>query len=121
MLICNHNAYFIHSQIAKPLDEEMKKHNPTRVTVSGHSLGGAVGNLLAYHIATAYPNIMVDMVSYGAPNVGDVDFVASFNQKVNNRHLTFTVSLKLNQVLLRSFLPSLTLYLSVPHQITGCR
>ena len=48
-----------HSTITNP----PKKHN------TGHSLGGSVGELIAYYTALLRPHTKVDMVSFGSPNV----------------------------------------------------
>lgn len=73
------------------MDTEIQQHRPKRLTLTGHSLGGAVGALLAYFFTTRYPDMIVELISFGAPNVGDKSFTKEFNKKVNNRHLTFTV------------------------------
>lgn len=73
------------------MDAEVQKYRPKRLTITGHSLGGAVGALLAYYFAARYPDMTVELISFGAPNVGDEGFAKEFNKKVNNRHLTFTV------------------------------
>ncbi len=88
-----HAGFFaVFKALAKALvDDEVVGRKPTRVTFTGHSLGGSVGALLAYYATQKLPaTTTVELVSFGAPNVGDAAFVAAFNEKVNNRHLTFT-------------------------------
>jgi hypothetical protein len=58
-----------------------------RVIVSGHSLGGSVGALVALFIAEQFPELQVDLVTFGAPNVGDAAFGRRFDRAVNNRHV----------------------------------
>lgn len=70
----------------------MGKQKPTRLTITGHSLGGAVGALLAYYVTLRYPGVNVELITFGAPNVGNAAFARAFDEgRVNNRHLTFTV------------------------------
>ena len=45
---------------------------------------------LAYYAALTHPHLKVDLVTFGAPNVGDEGFARGFNERVNNRHVTFT-------------------------------
>jgi hypothetical protein len=87
--------YNTHTQLAGPLvEEEISKQRPNRLTFAGHSLGGAVGALLAYHAASKFPSMGVELISFGAPNVGDAAFSQAFDGKVKNRHLTFTVCVR---------------------------
>lgn len=47
-----------------------------RVVLTGHSLGGAVAQVLAHQVA-AIPGVSVDgVVTFGAPRVGNADFAA---------------------------------------------
>ncbi|KAK9137742.1 hypothetical protein Sjap_008336 [Stephania japonica] len=45
------------------------------VTITGHSLGGALALLNAYELAaSAIPNVAINVVSFGAPRVGNIAF-----------------------------------------------
>ncbi|KAL6991576.1 hypothetical protein U1Q18_009688 [Sarracenia purpurea var. burkii] len=44
------------------------------LTVTGHSLGGALALLTAYEAAAAVPGLPVAVVSFGAPRVGNIAF-----------------------------------------------
>lgn len=46
----------------------------TRVCVTGHSLGGALAQIAAYDIAHTFPNLSMDVVAFGCPRVGNVEF-----------------------------------------------
>lgn len=85
-----HAGFFaVFKDLAGPLiDEEIKTRAPKKVTFTGHSLGGSVAALLAF-----YASMMVattELISFGAPNVGDATFSNTFNTRVNNRHLAFS-------------------------------
>lgn len=56
----------------------------TRVIVTGHSLGGALATLAAVFIACKLPRLRPRMtvVTFGAPQVGDGNFVAFYNKIV---------------------------------------
>ncbi|GLU22614.1 hypothetical protein SLE2022_386760 [Rubroshorea leprosula] len=44
------------------------------LTISGHSLGGALALLNAYEAATSFPDVSVSVISFGAPRVGNMAF-----------------------------------------------
>ncbi|KAF3450366.1 hypothetical protein FNV43_RR06446 [Rhamnella rubrinervis] len=44
------------------------------LTITGHSLGGAVAVLNAYHAAKTLPGLPISVVSFGAPRVGNIAF-----------------------------------------------
>lgn len=67
--------------------KEGGKDGLSRVLITGHSLGGAVAALLALYAAETYPDLRVDVVTFGAPNVGNAAFGRRFNSAVNNRHV----------------------------------
>ena len=68
----------------------------TQIFVTGHSLGGAVGSLLAY-AAQSYLNSrfragrapVVNAVLFAPPNAGPPAFVDEFNKRVNARRVVF--------------------------------
>lgn len=80
--------------------------------MTGHSLGGGVGTLVAY-AAQSYLNQQmgaaapaVGSVLFAPPNAGSPEFVDSFNQLVNARRLAFEYDIvpqvRYNCVCLRS-------------------
>jgi len=88
-----HAGFFaVFEDLAGPLiDQEIKTRAPKKVTFTGHSLGGSVAALLAFYASMSLPETTTtELISFGAPNVGDAAFVKAFNAKVNNRHLTFS-------------------------------
>ena len=54
----------------------------SRITVSGHSLGGAIANLTGAWIAATWPEFALDLYTFAAPMTGDATFAATFNQLV---------------------------------------
>ncbi|KAJ9135815.1 hypothetical protein P3X46_032950 [Hevea brasiliensis] len=68
--------------------EEFKKHvsfyreNGERVslTLTAHSLGGALALLNAYEVAISIPHFFISVVSFGAPRVGNMAFKEKLNE-----------------------------------------
>ncbi|KAK0578000.1 hypothetical protein LWI29_003539 [Acer saccharum] len=50
------------------------------LTITGHSLGGALAVLNAYEAATTIPGIFINVISFGAPRVGNIAFKEKLNQ-----------------------------------------
>ncbi|MBA0807702.1 hypothetical protein Gohar_023491 [Gossypium harknessii] len=44
------------------------------LTICGHSLGGALALLNAYDAATCVPHLFINVISFGAPRVGNIHF-----------------------------------------------
>lgn len=60
----------------------------TRIWVTGHSLGAAVGTLGAFQLKKDYPNNAVILYTYASPKVGDESFAVAFEEilkDTNNR------------------------------------
>lgn len=49
------------------------------LTLTGHSLGGALALLNAYEAATSIPGLFVSVISFGAPRVGNIAFKEKLN------------------------------------------
>jgi triacylglycerol lipase len=56
----------------------------TTITVTGHSLGGALANLTGAWIAASYAEFPLELYTFAAPMTGDKTFVATFNSLVSN-------------------------------------
>lgn len=54
-----------------------------QVTFVGHSLGGALASLAALDVASGFPDKTVRVVTFGAPQVGDHNFVKLFDARVD--------------------------------------
>ncbi|XP_058100447.1 phospholipase A1-Igamma1, chloroplastic-like [Magnolia sinica] len=50
------------------------------VTITGHSLGGALALLNAYEVASSLPDLPISVISFGAPRVGNNAFRDKLNQ-----------------------------------------
>ena len=62
-------------------EEELKKWT---VCSTGHSLGGSLSTLFAVDVAVRIPELQVIMYNFGAPKVGDDEFVRRYNDLVPN-------------------------------------
>lgn len=75
-------AYF---SVRDRLQAEIRKYPDCAITVTGHSLGGAVGTIAAldlqYNI-TQHTGQLIQLYTFGAPRVGNPALVNSFRQRV---------------------------------------
>lgn len=57
---------------------EVSARNPSRITVVGHSLGGAVSAVLSYHLATNRGNrtTAIEAISFAGPMVRPFSYSA---------------------------------------------
>jgi len=58
--------------IVQEVTKQMKGHS--RLLITGHSLGGALANIFAVALKLAAPSIKLELITYGAPRVGDRTF-----------------------------------------------
>lgn len=74
-------AYF---SVRDRVHEYIRDHQIEQVTVTGHSLGGALATLCAVDIQYNFGNRIpkIDVYTYGAPKVGNDGFRDSFNRRV---------------------------------------
>lgn len=76
------NAYL---SVRDRIHEYLKNNPVSNVTVTGHSLGGAIASLCAVDIQYNFGNkVNIDIYTFGAPRVGNDGFRESFNQRVPN-------------------------------------
>lgn len=66
----------------------LKNHAASSLTVTGHSLGGALATLCAVDLQYNFSNKIKNIESYtfGAPRVGNNGFSESFNRRVPNSY-----------------------------------
>jgi hypothetical protein len=57
-----------------------KGEEEVSLTITGHSLGGALALLNAYEAAASIPNLPISVISFGAPRVGNVGFRDELHQ-----------------------------------------
>ncbi|XP_022994781.1 phospholipase A1-Igamma2, chloroplastic-like [Cucurbita maxima] len=50
------------------------------LTITGHSLGGALSLLTAYEAGVSFPDIHISVMSFGAPRVGNLAFKEKLNE-----------------------------------------
>jgi len=63
--------------------------NPKKVTIIGHSLGGALANLCAVDLQYNFKDLKISCYTYGAPRVGNVDFADSYNMRIPDTHRVY--------------------------------
>ena len=56
-----------------------EKGEKVSLTITGHSLGGALALLNAYEAAASLPDLPITVISFGAPQVGNI----AFREKIN--------------------------------------
>ncbi|EGG16816.1 hypothetical protein DFA_07794 [Cavenderia fasciculata] len=49
------------------------------LTVTGHSLGGAIATLASWSLQTIYPSLNISVQTFGSPMVGNLEFVDMWN------------------------------------------
>lgn len=57
-----------------------KKGEEVSLTITGHSLGGALALINAYEVATTFLDLPVSVISFGAPRVGNIAFKDELHQ-----------------------------------------
>ena len=64
----------------------ISRYGATKVTLTGHSLGGALATVATAHLAVNIPSISLRTITYGAPRVGNQAFIDFVNARsVMNR------------------------------------
>ena len=62
---------------------------PTKITISGHSLGSQIAALLGGYIRIHSPDIDVTVIGFGQPQIGDRAFSDWYSATVNSRRVTY--------------------------------
>lgn len=65
--------------------QSLKDHGITKVFLAGHSLGGAVATVAAAEIQTLFPDMRVELITYGAPMCGNAAFGENINHLMSSR------------------------------------
>ncbi|KAL8108406.1 phospholipase A1-Igamma1, chloroplastic [Apium graveolens] len=68
-------------EVKKLVNLYKERGEEVRITITGHSLGGALAVLNAYETATLVPNVPITVVSFGAPRVGNIAFRDELHKK----------------------------------------
>lgn len=84
-----HNGFFsMFKALLCEITEEVERVRPRVITVTGHSLGGAVASLLALHLQKRFL-VPTEAVLFGAPSAGDENFVRDLSSSVQVRHILY--------------------------------
>ncbi|KAK9268172.1 hypothetical protein L1049_010614 [Liquidambar formosana] len=71
-------------QVMKEVNRLVKfyreKGEEVSLTITGHSLGGALALLNAHEAATSLPDLFISVISFGAPRVGNIAFRDKLNE-----------------------------------------
>ncbi|XP_057763942.1 phospholipase A1-Igamma1, chloroplastic [Salvia miltiorrhiza] len=62
------------TEIKKLVDHYTRLGQRVSLTITGHSLGGALGLLNAYEAAKNFPTLPISVLSFAAPRVGNIAF-----------------------------------------------
>ncbi|MGA7935599.1 MAG: lipase family protein [Kovacikia sp.] len=77
-------AYF---SVRDKIHEYIRTHEISIVTLTGHSLGGALATLCAVDIQYNFASkVSIEIYTFGAPKVGNDGFRDSFNKRVPNSY-----------------------------------
>lgn len=73
-----YNRYSASEQVMKEVKRLVnlyqKRGEQVSLTITGHSLGGALGLLNAYEAAKNFPGLSISVVSFASPRVGNIAF-----------------------------------------------
>ncbi|GAA0150913.1 phospholipase [Lithospermum erythrorhizon] len=61
-------------EIRKVVNFYKSRGEEVSLTITGHSLGGALALINAYEAATNFPGLPISVISFGAPRVGNIAF-----------------------------------------------
>ena len=67
-------------EVTRLVELYREKGEEVSLTITGHSLGGALALLNAYEAASTIPNLPVSVISFGAPRVGNIAFRDELHQ-----------------------------------------
>jgi predicted lipase len=77
-------AYF---SVRDQIHDYVRTHDISNVTVTGHSLGGALATLCAVDIQYNFSDkVSIEAYTFGSPKVGNDGFRESYNQRVPNSY-----------------------------------
>ena len=91
----NKSGSFMHSGFAKSylsvrddIHKYIRNNHTSNVTVTGHSLGGALATLCVLDIQYNFADqlSLIEAYTFGAPKVGNHQFQISYNQRVPNSY-----------------------------------
>jgi len=81
-----HEGYQLdYEDISTEIFEIVRREGPEMLVFAGHSLGGALSVLLARGAEALFPGVVVAVVSYGTPRVGNENFAESMKNTTHVR------------------------------------
>lgn len=75
----------MHRQVLKFLDQ----HRPARVWITGHSLGGALSVVCAYHLLQDTKVEIAGIMTFGQPMTVSKDLAASLDSQIGDKYVYF--------------------------------
>lgn len=75
----------MHKQVLKFLDQ----HKPARVWITGHSLGGALSVVCAYHLLQDTKVEIAGIMTFGQPMTVNKDLAASLDSQIGDKYVYF--------------------------------
>lgn len=75
-----------YDSVREDIHKTLRESGIKTVIVTGHSLGGALATLCAVDIQFNFPEIAVEVYTFGAPRVGNTGFRDSFDRRVPNSY-----------------------------------
>lgn len=75
----------MHKQVLKFLDQ----HKPSRVWITGHSLGGALSVVCAYHLLQDTQVEIAGIMTFGQPMTVSKDLAASLDSQIGHKYVYF--------------------------------
>ena len=74
---------YMKNDIQSAIETNVNQYNIKNILFTGHSLGAAVATLMAYHFANE--NLNIELVTFGSPRIGNIEFVNDFPKIVSYR------------------------------------
>lgn len=74
------------NNIIKNINLILKNNNNKikEISFNGHSSGGAIANIASLDMSYIYENVNIKCMTFGAPRVGNIDFINAYNSKIKN-------------------------------------
>lgn len=83
-----HLGFWNRMKSSKSTYDKIIELNPIQVDITGHSLGAALGILIASHVSynLKVKDTKISLITFGSPRIGNEAFCTGFNQLENVRH-----------------------------------
>lgn len=87
--------YSVYKGLREELFHIIQQYNPSRLRITGHSMGGSIALLLTYDITLTTPWLAPPILfTYGMPRTGDLNFTNAIHKinETNAARLTFIIN-----------------------------